>query len=188
LLGYSIERVAYRPLRKAPRLAPLITAIGVSIVLQNLAMIIWGRQYVPFPPIFSNQPLHIPRRVHHALANQHHRAGGADDGRPAAAGAEDQAGPRHARHGAKPQVASLMGVNVNQVIGMTFIIGSCTRFGGGHHGGGQRRAGAFLHGFPAGLESIYGGGAGRHRQSPGAMIGGFLLGVIESLGAGYIGP
>ena len=54
-LGYSIERVAYRPLRKAPRLAPLITAIGVSIVLQNLAMIIWGRQYVPFPPIFSNQ-------------------------------------------------------------------------------------------------------------------------------------
>jgi branched-chain amino acid transport system permease protein len=56
-LGYSIERVAYRPLRKAPRLAPLITAIGVSIVLQNLAMIIWGRQYVPFPPIFSNQPL-----------------------------------------------------------------------------------------------------------------------------------
>ena len=54
LLGYSIERIAYRPLRKAPRLAPLITAIGVSIVLQNLAMMIWGRQYVPFPAIFSN--------------------------------------------------------------------------------------------------------------------------------------
>ncbi|MGF1642280.1 MAG: branched-chain amino acid ABC transporter permease, partial [Thiotrichales bacterium] len=51
LLGLTIERVAYRPLRNAPRLAPLITAIGVSIVLQNVAMIIWGRQYISFPRI-----------------------------------------------------------------------------------------------------------------------------------------
>jgi branched-chain amino acid transport system permease protein len=54
LLGYSIERVAYRPLRKAPRLAPLITAIGVSIVLQNLAMMIWGsstRRFQAFLPM-----------------------------------------------------------------------------------------------------------------------------------------
>ncbi|MFZ5842117.1 MAG: branched-chain amino acid ABC transporter permease, partial [Pseudomonadota bacterium] len=51
LLGYGIERVAYRPLRNAPRLAPLITAIGVSIVLQNLAMLFWGRGYKPFPAV-----------------------------------------------------------------------------------------------------------------------------------------
>lgn len=50
LLGYTIEKVAYRPLRRAPRLAPLITAIGVSIVLQQVAMLIWGRSYRPFPP------------------------------------------------------------------------------------------------------------------------------------------
>ena len=50
-LGFTIERVAYRPLRNAPRLAPLITAIGVSIVLQQLAMIFWGRSYHAFPPI-----------------------------------------------------------------------------------------------------------------------------------------
>ena len=50
-LGYSIERIAYRPLRHAPRLAPLITAIGVSIVLQNLAMMIWGREYHSFPQL-----------------------------------------------------------------------------------------------------------------------------------------
>ena len=55
LLGYSIERIAYRPLRHAPRLAPLITAIGVSIVLQTLAMIIWGREYHAFPQLFPNQ-------------------------------------------------------------------------------------------------------------------------------------
>ena len=50
-VGFTIERIAYRPLRHAPRLAPLITAIGVSIVLQNLAMLIWGRNYHAFPPI-----------------------------------------------------------------------------------------------------------------------------------------
>ena len=49
VLGYGIERIAYRPLRNAPRLAPLITAIGVSIVLQNLAMMFWGREYHAFP-------------------------------------------------------------------------------------------------------------------------------------------
>ena len=53
-LAFSIEKIAYRPLRKAPRLAPLITAIGVSIVLQNLAMLIWGRQYVSFPSILPS--------------------------------------------------------------------------------------------------------------------------------------
>ncbi len=56
LLGLAVERVAYRPLRHAPRLAPLITAIGVSIVLQNLAMIVWGRQYVAFPQVLPLVP------------------------------------------------------------------------------------------------------------------------------------
>ena len=54
LLGFTIERVAYRPLRKAPRLAPLITAIGVSILLQTLAMMYWGRGYHTFPEIISS--------------------------------------------------------------------------------------------------------------------------------------
>ena len=48
LMGFAIERIAYRPLRNAPRLAPLITAIGLSIVLQNVAILIWGRNYIPF--------------------------------------------------------------------------------------------------------------------------------------------
>ena len=54
VLGYGIERIAYRPLRNAPRLAPLITAIGVSIVLQNLAMGVWGRAYHAFPPLLPD--------------------------------------------------------------------------------------------------------------------------------------
>ena len=56
VVGYTIERVAYRPLRKAPRLAPLITAIGVSILLQTLAMMIWGRNPLAFPQLLPTDP------------------------------------------------------------------------------------------------------------------------------------
>src|SRR5258706_11638587 len=52
-IAYTMEKVAYRPLRKAPRLAPLITAIGMSIILQNVALIIWGRNYLTFPTIIQ---------------------------------------------------------------------------------------------------------------------------------------
>ena len=58
-VGYTLERVAYRPLRKAPRLAPLITAIGLSIILQHLAMIIWSRNPIAFPQIITVTPIHI---------------------------------------------------------------------------------------------------------------------------------
>ena len=58
-LGYAIERVADRPLRFAPRLAPLITAIGVSILLQNIAMVVWGRSYHSFPASCRAEPFHI---------------------------------------------------------------------------------------------------------------------------------
>jgi len=53
LVGYAMERLAYRPLRRAPRLAPLITAIGVSIILQHLAMLVWSRNVLAFPQIIK---------------------------------------------------------------------------------------------------------------------------------------
>uniref|UniRef100_UPI0005BE3FBF branched-chain amino acid ABC transporter permease n=1 Tax=Paraburkholderia oxyphila TaxID=614212 RepID=UPI0005BE3FBF len=59
LVGYTIERVAYRPLRRAPRLAPLITAIGVSILLQTLAMMIWSRNPLAFPQLISTDPINV---------------------------------------------------------------------------------------------------------------------------------
>src|SRR5499433_3278091 len=58
-IAYTMEKVAYRPLRKAPRLAPLITAIGMSIILQNLALIVWGRNYRTFPPIIHPTPYEV---------------------------------------------------------------------------------------------------------------------------------
>src|SRR5260221_6496744 len=58
-VGYVVERVAYRPLRNAPRLAPLITAIGVSIVLQHLALLVWSRNIIAFPQIIELKLIHL---------------------------------------------------------------------------------------------------------------------------------
>ena len=77
-VGYTLERVAYRPLRRAPRLAPLITAIGLSIILQHLALIIWSRNPLPYPQIVQTVPYHITdhprRRDDHQRADRDHRA------------------------------------------------------------------------------------------------------------------
>src|SRR5262249_19200380 len=59
IVGYTIEKGACRPLRRAPRLAPLITAIGVSILLQTLAMMIWGRNPLAFPQLLSTDPINV---------------------------------------------------------------------------------------------------------------------------------
>jgi branched-chain amino acid transport system permease protein len=59
ILNFAIEKIAYRPLRNAPRLAPLITAIGMSLLLQTLAMIIWKPNYKSYPILLPSEPFHI---------------------------------------------------------------------------------------------------------------------------------
>ncbi|MEW5757571.1 MAG: branched-chain amino acid ABC transporter permease [Pseudomonadota bacterium] len=187
-LGFAIERIAYRPLRNAPRLAPLITAIGVSIVLQNVAMIIWGRQYISFPPILELERYHIAGAtitnlqifivllsgaLMLALVTLINRT---RIGRAMRATAQNKT------------VAGLMGVNINTVISITFVIGAalaavagvmvCAYYGLAH----------YYMGFMLGLKAFTAAVLGGIGNIPGAMLGGLLLGVIESLGAGYIGP
>ncbi|MBC8119484.1 MAG: branched-chain amino acid ABC transporter permease, partial [Burkholderiaceae bacterium] len=123
-LSLVIERVAYRPLRNAPRLAPLITAIGVSIVIQTVAMLVWGRNYLTYPQLISNNPIHVfgatvtqtkiaviglSAVVMMGLMLLVNRT---RLGRAMRATAEN------------PRVASLMGVNPNFVIAATFAIGA----------------------------------------------------------------
>ncbi len=187
LLGFAIERVAYRPLRNAPRLAPLITAIGMSIVLQNVAMLIWGRQYISFPPI-------LPQGRHDlwgatitdvqivilctavvlmaglvTLVN-HTRLG-------RAMRATAQA----------PQIAGLMGVNINTIISLTFIIGYALAAVAGVLVSAYYGLAHYYMGFMLGLKAFSAAVLGGIGNVAGAMLGGLLLGVIESLGAGYIG-
>lgn len=186
-LGYSIERIAYRPLRNAPRLAPLITAIGVSIVLQNLAMMIWGREYHAFPLPFSS----ISHQLGGAIVNDVqivivivallimlglmwlvHRT---RMGRAMRAVAEN------------PAAASLMGVDINRVISVTFMLGSALAAVAGFMVSANYGIVHYYMGFMLGLKAFTAAVLGGIGNLRGAMLGGVLLGLIESLGAGYIG-
>jgi branched-chain amino acid transport system permease protein len=186
-LSLVIERVAYRPLRHAPRLAPLITAIGVSILIETLAMMIWGRNYLRFPQLLPAAPLHvgaatvtITKLLVIALAAlimgvllwlvQATRLG-----RAMRATAEN------------PRVASLMGVNPDSVIAMTFAIGAGLAAVAGVMIEATYNVAHFYMGFIPGLKAFTAAVLGGIGNVPGAMLGGILLGLIESLGAGYIG-
>jgi branched-chain amino acid transport system permease protein len=188
LLGYGIERVAYRPLRHAPRLAPLITAIGVSIVLQNIAMIIWGRQYIAFPPLLPEDTYTIAGAsitllqififllATAIIAGLIFLVQKTRFGRIMRATAQN------------PEVAGLMGVNVNNVISSTFIIGSALAAVAGLMVSAYYGLAHYYMGFLLGLKAFSAAVLGGIGNLGGAMLGGLLLGVIESLGAGYIGP
>ena len=186
-LGYGIERIAYRPLRHAPRLAPLITAIGVSIVLQNLSMMIWGREYHSFPQLIANRPhtvggaiindiqitiFMLALAIMAGLMAVVHRT---RLGRAMRAVAENQ----HA--------AQLMGVDINRVISITFMLGSALAAVAGVMISANYGLAHYYMGFLLGLKAFTAAVLGGIGNLRGAMLGGLLLGLIESLGAGYIG-
>lgn len=187
LLGMSIERVAYRPLRQAPRLAPLITAIGVSIILQNVAMMIWGRGYQRFPDVLPRETLTLayasltPAKLAIVLTSAMVLAAlwllitRTRLGRAMRATAQD------------PQVAQLMGVDTNRVISATFAIGSgLGALAGFMVAANYGQADPYM-GFMLGLKAFSAAVLGGIGNLAGAVLGGLLLGLIESLGAGYLG-
>ena len=188
MMSFYIEKLAYRPLRNAPRLAPLISAIGMSILLQTIAMMIWGRAPLRFPQLLPSHILHLPYSsatitvkelviiavsfiVMLSLLILVKRT---RFGRAMRATAEN------------PSVAGLMGVNTNQVISYTFMLGGglaalagvmiATNYGSAH----------FYMGFIPGLKAFTAAVLGGIGNILGAMLGGLLLGLIEALGSGYI--
>ncbi|WP_020506023.1 branched-chain amino acid ABC transporter permease [Lamprocystis purpurea] len=185
--GVLVERIAYRPLRNAPRLAPLITAIGVSIVLQNLAMIFWGRQYLSFPPVIevrvydvlgatvSNIQILILVVAALTMGGLLLLVNRTRLGRAMRATAQNR------------EVAGLMGVDVNRVIAATFIVGSALAAVAGLLIASYYGIAHYNMGFILGLKAFSAAVLGGIGNIPGALLGGLLLGVIESLGAGYIG-
>jgi branched-chain amino acid transport system permease protein len=187
IVNVIIERVAYRPLRNAPRLAPLITAIGVSILLQTFAMMIWGRSPIPFPQVMPSEPLHIagalisPTQVMLLVLAAASMIGlvllveKTKMGRAMRATAEN------------PRIAGLMGVDSNRVIVMTFVIGAALAAVAGVMWGANYSSAQFAMGFVPGLKAFSAAVLGGIGNIYGAMLGGILLGLIESLGAGYIG-
>ncbi len=186
-LNFSIEKVAYRPLRNSPRLAPLITAIGMSILLQTLAMIIWKPNYKSYPTLLPSTPVPIagasitPTQIAILVVTAltlvvlMWLVHGTRLGRAMRATAEN------------PRVAALMGVQPDRVISATFIIGAVLAAIAGvmwasNYGTVQHSMG-FLPGLKAFTAAVFGGIG----NLAGAVVGGVLLGLIESIGAGYIG-
>ncbi|OMG56420.1 branched-chain amino acid ABC transporter permease [Azonexus hydrophilus] len=186
-LGWSLERIAYRPLRGSPRLTPLITAIGMSIVLQNLAMIIWGRNYLTFPPLLP--------KVNFEVAGAHFTLVQVAIVLLSAAMMSGlvflvyrtKLGMAMRATAQNPAVASLMGVNINRVIAAAFVVGSALAAVAGVMVGSYYEIAHYQMGFMLGLKAFTAAVLGGIGNLAGAMAGGVLLGVIEALGAGYIG-
>ena len=194
LLAMAVERFSYRRLRNAPRQAPLISGIGVSVLLQTVAMIVWSRNPLMFPQIL---PMDLIAVTHGSAAHppalitvtgivtvalaltvmlglwllvEYTRLG-----RGMRAVAEN------------PRIATLMGVNPNAIIALTFAIGGVFAALAGVMMASNYGSAGFSMGFLPGIKAFTAevlGGIGNIR---GAMIGGLLLGLIESLGAGYLG-
>jgi branched-chain amino acid transport system permease protein len=187
LVGYTIERLAYRPLRGAPRLAPLITAIGVSILLQHLAMLVWSRNVLAFPQIIKTEAYSF---FGASITNVQIAIIGVCVAMMAGLALlvyRTRLGTAMRATAQNPQVAALMGVDINRVIGATFLIGAALAAVAGvlfgtYYGVAQYTMGSIL-----GLKAFSAAVLGGIGNVPGAMLGGVLLGIVEALGAGYIG-
>nr|WP_271044182.1 branched-chain amino acid ABC transporter permease [Pseudomonas sp. VB3] len=193
VLAVVIERVAYRRLRNAPRLAPLISGIGVSLLLQTVAMLVWTRNPQMFPQLLPLEPIEVLAgdATHAAVTNatalttigvalslmlgllllvERTRFG-----RAMRAVAEN------------PQVASLMGINPNRIIVMTFAIGGALAALAGIMMASNYSSAHFYMGFLPGIKAFTAAVLGGIGNLKGAMLGGLLLGLIEALGTGYLG-
>jgi branched-chain amino acid transport system permease protein len=193
IMGVVIERLAYRPLRNAPRLAALISAIGVSILLQNVAQSIFGSNQILFPNVglfttASGEPkafavgsvlvtyvqvfVVIVTVVAMILLNLYVKR--TRMGKAMRASAQDK------------RTSALMGVNVNKVIALTFLIGSAMgALAGGLYGAVYHAAWPLM-GFNPGLKAFIAAVLGGIGNIPGAFLGGIMLGVIEALGSAYL--
>ncbi|MEA3548300.1 MAG: branched-chain amino acid ABC transporter permease LivH [Thermodesulfobacteriota bacterium] len=185
--GFTIEKVAYKPLRNAPRLSPLISAIGMSIFLQNYVLLAQTSDFMPFPSLipefaFMEPWAHIIGSseivilavtavvmVLLTLLIKFTRIGKA-----MRATAQDR------------KMAMLVGVNINRVISVTFIIGSSLAAIGGLLIASHIGQINFYIGFIAGIKAFTAAVLGGIGSIPGAVLGSFVLGWTESFATGYI--
>ncbi len=188
LLGMTVEMLAYRPVRDAPRLTPLITAIGMSLFLQNAAMLVFSPNPRGYPPILQESRYEVGgviitnvkltifvvaialmvglrQFVKHTWPGKAMRAVSMN-----------------------LDAARLMGINVNATISWTFAIGSALAAAGGILFGLDQITINPLMGVLTGLKAFVAAVVGGIGNIPGAVIGGFIIGLAEQLTAGYLSP
>lgn len=185
--GLTVERVAYRPLRHSHRLTAVVSALGASIFLQNAAMLVWGKRYQAYPATFVPTGrfeivgLHVTAMQLVILATAfilmlalYFFVQRTMIGMAIRATAIDH------------DTAKLMGININQIIRLVFIIGPALGAAAGIMIGLYYRQIHYTMGWSYGLKAFTAAIMGGIGNIPGAMIGGLLLGVLEILGAGYL--
>jgi branched-chain amino acid transport system permease protein len=192
LLAVAIERIAYRPLRGAPRLIPLISAIGVSFFLQDavrLAESLWRNAFYLTYPSFSvfNKRIELGETVDFSVKSilvvlaslfmlfaLQFLVNRTKLGKAIRAVAEDQ------------PTASLMGINVNRIISVTFLIGGAMGGAAGVLFGVQYNTVNPFTGFIPGIKAFTAAVLGGIGNIPGAMVGGLVLGLLEAFAASYL--
>ena len=185
--GYTLEKIAYRPLRNAPRLSPLISAIGASIFLMNYVQLAQTSDFLPFPELVPEFAFLEPVGQYVSSADllilvvttltmigltlliKYTRIGKA-----MRATQQDMV------------MARLVGINVDRVISMTFIIGSILAAIAGVLIGSRTGQINSAIGFMAGIKAFTAAVLGGIGNIPGAVLGGLVLGIAETMGAGYI--
>jgi branched-chain amino acid transport system permease protein len=186
LMAFLMERFAYRPLRRAGRLTPLISAIGVSIFLQNAAFLFISDQSIAYPQVFQIKHFHVAGTDVNSLqllilgvaitlmVALHFFVNKTRLGTAIRATAQDA------------PTASLMGIPVNGIIALTFLIGGALGAVAGALNGMYYGTIKYNMGFVPGLKAFTAAVLGGIGNIPGAMWGGFILGILESLAAGLI--
>jgi branched-chain amino acid transport system permease protein len=185
LLGVVIERVAYRPLRRAPRLSPLITAIGVSLALETTSLLVWGASFQVFPSIIPSVTWTIGGAIVTStqvvilvvtvllMALLYVFVQRTMMGKAMRAIAIDQ------------DTARLMGINVDTVISITFFVGSALGAAAGIMAGTYYTEIDFNMGFIIGLKAFTAAVLGGIGNIPGAMLGGYAIGLLETVAVGW---
>jgi branched-chain amino acid transport system permease protein len=187
LIGVLIERVAYRPLRRASRLAPIISALGAAFVLESVARNVWGASYKVYPSGL------VPDIEWRLLGNVHI---GIVQVTVILVSVLLMAGlylfVQYTKIGTAMRAVSLdhdtsrlMGIDVNRIIAIVFLIGPALGAAGGVMVGLHYGSFDFTLGWLFGLKAFVAAILGGIGNIPGAVLGGMILGIIESLGAGY---
>jgi len=186
-LGVLLERAAYRPLRRSTRLAPLVSALGASVFLQNAVMLVYGGGYLVFPE--------------NVLPNVNWSLGGVDISLMRVVilflslvlmaalyflVQKTRIGAAMRACSLDQDTARLMGINVDRIIALVFIIGPALGAIAGIMVGMYYRQINFTMGWAYGLRAFTAAILGGIGNIPGAMVGGLLLGVFEAIGAGYV--
>ena len=188
LLGVGIERVAYKPLRNSPRLAVLITAIGMSFILQNVGLVWKGPAQVPFPELISDanilptdavvfrwKDLFVIGVTIPLLVALSYFISNTKQGKAMRAVAQDK------------EAAAMVGINVNRTISITFLLGGILAGASGVMYGLFNGITVFNVGFTQGLYAFTAAVLGGIGNLTGAVVGGFLIGIIGSMADQYVG-